>query len=127
MLVLDLVRQTGENVRASGAKSLKDIRMLPSRVAVLSPRVEAEREEGKRYLYETLYTCLLLEQEHAKAEAVVTELFELWVRKPEQLPESYLAEIETEGAPRVAADYIAGMTDSFILLQHAEAEIDMAG
>lgn len=127
MLVLDLVRQTGENVRASGAKSLEDIRMLPSRVAVLSPRVEAEREEGKRYLYETLYTCLLLEQEHAKAEAVVTELFELWVRKPEQLPESYLAEIETEGAPRVAADYIAGMTDSFILLQHAEAEIDMAG
>jgi dGTPase len=120
VLVLDLVQQTGENVAAKGARTLADIRKLPMRVAQLSPEIEAERAEGKRYLYETLYTCPLLEQEHANAEAVVMELFEFWVREPEQLPESYLAEIENEGAARVAADYIAGMTDSFILLQYAE-------
>jgi dGTPase len=121
MLVLDLVRQTGENVIASEAKTLEDVRRLPGRLAQLSPQAEADRTEEKRYLYETLYTCPELEQEHAKAEAVVTELFEFWVREPEQLPESYLAEIESEGTPRVAADYIAGMTDNFILLQFAEA------
>lgn len=120
-LVLDLVRQTGENVIASGAKSLEDIRRLPGRIAQLSSQAEADRTEGKRYLYESLYTSPVLEQEHMKAEAVVTELFEFWVSEPEQLPESYLAEIEAEGAPRVAADYIAGMTDNFILLQYAEA------
>jgi len=120
-LVLDLVQQASENTVASGARSITDIRNLPTRVAQLSPEIEAERAEGKRYLYETLYTCPLLEQEHAKAETVVAELFEVWVRDPEQLPESYLAEIESQGAPRVAADYIAGMTDSFILLQYAEA------
>jgi len=120
-LVLDLVQQTGENVIASRAKTLEDIRRLPERVARLSPKAEAERAAEKRYLYETLYTCPLLEKEHAKAAAVVTELFEFWVREPEQLPESYVAEIENEGVPRVAADYIAGMTDSFILLQYAEA------
>jgi dGTPase len=63
----------------------------------------------------------VLEEEHAKAEAVVTELFEFWVREPQQLPESYRAEIESEGAARVTADYIAGMTDNFIMGQHAEA------
>jgi dGTPase len=120
-LMLDLVRQTGENVRASGAQTLEDIRRLPERMAQLSAQAEAEREEEKRYLFETLYTSPVLEREHAKAEAVVTELFDFWVREPEQLPESYLAEIENEGAPRVAADYIAGMTDNFILLQYAEA------
>jgi dGTPase len=120
-LVLDLVRQTAENVLASGAKTLEDIRRLPGRIARLSLQAETERAEEKKYLYETLYTCPALEQEHAKAEAVVTELFEFWVREPEQLPESYLAEIENEGAARVAADYIAGMTDNFILLQYAEA------
>ena len=122
VLVLDLVRRTGENVVTSGAKTLADIRKLPARVAQLSPEIEAERAAGKRYLYEMLYTCPLLEHEHAKAEAVVTELFQFWVREPEQLPESYLVEIEKDGAPRVAADYIAGMTDSFILQQHAEAQ-----
>jgi dGTPase len=119
-LVLDLVRQTGENVIASGAKTLGDIRRMPGRLAQLSPQAETERAEEKRYLYETLYTCPVLEREHAKAEAVVTELFEFWVREPEQLPESYQPEIESEGTPRVAADYIAGMTDNFILLQYAE-------
>ena len=120
-MVLDLVRQTGENVRASGAETLAEIRALPERMAQLSPQAEAERAEEKRYLFDTLYTCSALEQEHAKAESVVTELFEFWVREPEHLPESYRAEMETEGAPRVAADYIAGMTDHFILLQYAEA------
>jgi dGTPase len=42
-LVLDLVQQTGENVVASGAKRLKDVRGLPRRVAQLSPRAETER------------------------------------------------------------------------------------
>lgn len=120
VLVLDLVRQTGENVVTSGAKTLADIRKLKTRIAELSPEIEAARAEGKSYLYETLYTCPLLRREHAKAETVVTELFEFWVREPERLPESYLAEIENEGVPRVAADYIAGMTDSFILAQHGE-------
>lgn len=120
-LVLDLERQTAENVIASGAETVEDIRKLPDRIAQLSRETEAERAEGKRYLYETLYTCPVLEQEHTKAEAVVTELFDFWVREPEQLPESYLVDLQSEGAPRVAADYIAGMTDNFILQQHAEA------
>jgi dGTPase len=119
-LVLDLIKQTGGNVAASGAKSLADVRRCPSRMAQLSPEAEAQRNEEKRYLYDTLYTCAELELEHSKAEAVVTELFEFWVREPEQLPEAYFAEVESEGVARVVADYIAGMTDNFILLQYAE-------
>lgn len=119
-LVLDLIRQTGENVLASGAKSLETIRKLPKRMAQLSSQAEAERSEEKRYLYDTLYTCSALEMEHAKAEQVVSELFDFWVREPEQLPESYRAEVKSEGPARVVADYIAGMTDNFILLQYAE-------
>ena len=64
--------------------------------------------------------CAALEAEHTKAEEVVTELFHFWVNHPEELPESYIAEIPGEGLARVVADYIAGMTDNFILLQFAE-------
>lgn len=120
-LVLDLVRQTGEGVLASKAKSLDDIRAMPGRIAQLSPKAETERAEGKQYLYDTLYTCPLLEVEHAKAETVVTELFEFWTHHTDQLPESYSRDIEMDGGPRVTADYIAGMTDHFILQQYAEA------
>jgi dGTPase len=119
-LVLDLIHTTAENVDRAGARSLANVRAWPERMAVFSPQAEAERREEKRYLYDTLYTCAALELEHSKAEEVVTELFEYWVDEPEELPEAYHAEVETEGLARVVADYIAGMTDNFILLQYAE-------
>jgi dGTPase len=119
-LIRDLIRTTAENVEKAGATFLAEVRAVPERMAVFSPQAESERIEEKRYLYDTLYTCPALELEHTKAEEVVTELFEFWVSEPEELPEAYFAEVETEGLARVVADYIAGMTDNFILLQYAE-------
>ena len=119
-LILDLIRTTAANVEGCGAASLSDIRAQGRRMAVFSPATEGERLEEKSYLYGSLYTCPALEREHEKAEQVVTELFAFWEREPEALPESYFAEIESEGLPRVIADYIAGMTDQFILLQYAD-------
>ena len=116
----DLIATTRQNVQAIGAESLADIRRHPKRLALFSPQTEAERLQEKRYLYETLYTCQALENEHDKAEEVVTSLFDYWINDPEELPQSHFDEVETEGLARVVADYIAGMTDSFILLQYAQ-------
>jgi dGTPase len=119
-LILDLIHTTAAKVERAGAKSLADIRALDHRVAVFSAEAEAQRQQEKRYLYDTLYTCPALEVEHDKAEEVIKELFAFWVNDPEELPESYVEEVKTEGLGRVVADYIAGMTDNFILLQYAE-------
>jgi dGTPase len=116
----DLIATTRQNVQAIGAEALADIRRHPKRLALFSPQTEAERLQEKRYLYETLYTCQALENEHDKAEEVVTSLFDYWINDPEELPQSHFDEVETEGLARVVADYIAGMTDSFILLQYAQ-------
>lgn len=118
-LVMDLIRTTSENVERAGISSLEDVRACDQRMAVFSPHPESQRLEEKRYLYDTLYTCPALDLEHAKAAEVVTALFEFWVNEPEELPEAYFAEIESEGLARVVADYIAGMTDNFILMQYA--------
>jgi dGTPase len=120
ILADDLIQNTRANTEAIGARSLEDIRKHPSRLALFSPKVESERQQEKRYLYDTLYTCEMLENEHHKAEEVVTALFDYWINDPEELPPSYFEEIEHEGLARVVADYIAGMTDSFILLQYAQ-------
>ncbi|MEO6981710.1 MAG: dGTP triphosphohydrolase [Edaphobacter sp.] len=119
ILTDDLIATTRQNVLAIGAESLGDIRRHPVRLAVFSPQIEAERLQEKRYLYDTLYTCEALEKEHAKAEEVISMLFNYWMNDPEELPPSHFEEVEHEGLARVVADYIAGMTDSFILLQFA--------
>jgi dGTPase len=120
VLTDDLIRTTSENATAIGAESLSDVRRHPARLALFSPEVEAERLQEKRYLYDTLYTCEPLETEHDKAEEVVTVLFDHWINDPEELPPSHFEEVQNEGLARVVADYIAGMTDSFILLQYAQ-------
>ena len=121
-LTNDLIETTRKNLQANGLDSLAAVRAFPRRVATFCDEVEAERLQEKRYLYDTLYTCSALELEHEKAEEVVTALFEFWVRNPEELPEGYVGEIAAEGLPRVVADYIAGMTDAYILLQYAEVK-----
>ena len=118
-LVDDLIRTTREHAEAMGARSLGEIRRHPVRLSVFSEQAEMERLEEKRYLYETLYSCRELEQEHDKAEEVVTALFNFWMEEMDELPQGYIDEVETEGHARVVADYIAGMTDSFILQQYA--------
>jgi dGTPase len=120
VLTDDLIETTGRATVAIGAENLADIRRHPTRLALFSPPVEAERLQEKRYLYDTLYTCEPLETEHDKAEEVVTTLFNHWINDPEELPVSHFEEVQNEGLARVVADYIAGMTDSFILLQYAQ-------
>ena len=120
ILTDDLIDNTARNAKAIGAETLADVRRYPTRLAIFSPQVEAERLQEKRYLYDTLYTCEPLETEHEKAEQVVTALFEHWINDPEELPINHFEEVQNEGLARVVADYIAGMTDSFILLQYAQ-------
>ncbi len=119
-LVLDLIANTAANVKRAGARTLEEIRSAGERLAVFSRGVEAQRREEKGYLFGSLYTCPELGREHSRAEAVVTELFEFWASEPQELPEAYFGEIETEGLPRVIADYLAGMTDQFALAQYAD-------
>jgi dGTPase len=97
---------------------LEDVRACPDRLVRLSPEVEKERHEAKQFLHQNLYFSPALESEKDDAERVITELFDLWMRRPEKLPTSYQQKAEAEPLPRVICDYIAGMTDNFIYEQY---------
>jgi dGTPase len=116
-LTADLIETTAAKVALHGLDSLEKVRACKERVATFSEAMEAQRREEKAYLYRVLYTCDFLEAEHSKAQNVVTTLFHFFMKHPEQLPAGYMEEAETDGLPRVVADYIAGMTDSYILQQ----------
>jgi dGTPase len=122
ILTDDLIANTFANVEAIGAQTLDEVRRHPLRLAVFSPEMESQRLQEKRYLYDTLYTCGPLEREHAKAEEVVTALFDYWIHDPEELPWGHFQDVEAEGLARVVADYIAGMTDSYTLEQYAQVK-----
>jgi dGTPase len=80
--------------------------------------MEGFRHEAKEFLYQNLYLCEDLALGHRQAAEVVTDLFAAWMAEPTLLPPTYQGQIDQEGAPRVIADYIAGMTDHFVLETH---------
>jgi len=114
LLVTDLMNEVRARVAALGATTLEDIRRAPGRLAALSPQVEADRAEAKQFLYDNFYNSPIMEEAHEHATAVVQGLFATLIANPAQLPPDHQAQIPSQGLARTVADYIAGMTDSFI-------------
>jgi dGTPase len=116
--VTGLIETIAERVRQAGIHTLEEVRNWPERLAVFSPEVDCERREAKEFLYERLYNNPTLKPQKADAEQIVTELFDHWLSHPDKLPRSYQEMAGTSSLPRTICDYIAGMTDGFILQQH---------
>ena len=114
----DLIRTTQARVTAAEIRTLDDVRNHPNRLAAFSPAVDAERKQNKDFLYKTLYYSPALSEEKDEAERVVRDLFTFWMSHPEALPHNYQDRAHEDPLPRVICDYIAGMTDPFILEQH---------
>lgn len=113
-LATDLMEETTCAVHEAGAQTLADVRQHPSRLARLSPAMEAQRSETKEYLYEHLYNAPEMRVGHARAAEVIEKLFEAWVAEPDRMPADHQARAQIEGTPRAVSDYIAGMTDAYI-------------
>ena len=88
------------------------------RLITLSPPVEQERRVTKEFLHTNLYFSATLNPEKNDAGRVISELFNFWMAKPDNLPSSYQEKATQEPLPRIICDYIAGMTDSYIYEQY---------
>lgn len=114
----DLIRHTRESIASAGVRSLEDVRRATHRLVRFSPQIEQERLEAKKFLHENLYFSPALAPEKADAEKVIGELFDFWMKRPQELPGAYRVKAELEPLARVVCDYIAGMTDTYIYEQY---------
>jgi dGTPase len=113
-LVTDLIEEVSRRVAAVNATTLDEIRRAPTRFAALSPDMETERSAAKHFLYQNFYNSPGMEEEHERAAHVITGLFSALMADPSLLPADHQLQIPSEGLARTVADYIAGMTDSYI-------------
>jgi dGTPase len=113
-LVTDSMNEICARVAALGATTLADVRQAPARLAALSPEMEAVRAAAKTFLYDSLYNSPGMEELHDHAAQVVQSLFGFLMADPSLLPADHQAQIPSQGLARTVADYIAGMTDTFI-------------
>jgi dGTPase len=124
-VVTDLVETTQDAIAAAGPASVADVRERSTALVQFSETVAAEHLELKHYLRDHVYRHYRVLRMTNKANAVVSSMFDAFFARPELLPDEHhqaAKDMESEsgenGRARAVADYIAGMTDRYAIVEH---------
>jgi dGTPase len=122
LLIEDVIAETGARLRALRARASDDVRHANAPVGGFSAQMAEADRAIKGFLYPRMYRHERVARIMSEAEGVVRDLFERYAEKPEDMPAEW-----AQGAPpgdeaarlRHIADFIAGMTDRYALVEHA--------
>ena len=81
----------------------------------MSEGIEKVTEELRNYMFENVYEDSPAKREEKKVHHIITLIYEHYMEHEDELPEHYLVNIEEDGASQCVIDYIAGMTDKYIV------------
>jgi len=115
-LVTDLVRQSAATIREYSPATMDDVRRSPPMIR-FSERIRREQTELKQFLHANLYRHYRVSRMSSKARRIVTELFQAFLAEPGLLPPEFQDRARAD-TPRAIADYIAGMTDRYAIVEH---------
>jgi dGTPase len=115
-LVTDLIDSSAKAIRKAAPATPDAVRAAPPLIG-FSAAMRDEQLELKRFLNEKLYRHYLVARMSSKARRIVSELFEAFLAEPRLLPPEFQARA-AEDKPRAIADYVAGMTDRYAMLEH---------
>lgn len=91
----------------------------------MSPRIEEAMLELRKYMFRSVYTNPTAKGQEEKAENMIIQLFDYYMKHTELLSDEYieLMEKRKESKERVVCDYIAGMTDRYAIAKYKELMI----
>jgi dGTPase len=119
-LVTDLIETTEHRVRAYGAQTVADIRKAPKRLAGFSEGAAQRNGEMKRFLFAHIYNHPAITEDRDRSVRCLEELFSYYLAMPGSMPAAYEEMAALTERHRIVCDYVAGMTDQFLLRQHGE-------
>jgi dGTPase len=124
-LVSDLIDSSAARLRDSGVRSIGDVRVHPKPLIGFSETTRELNHALKAFLREHVYRHYKVRRMTSKARRVVAALFDAFFTDPSLMPNEHreaAARWEvaqgSAGRARAVADYIAGMTDRYAILEH---------
>jgi len=124
-VVTDLVETTQVAIREAAPASVEDVRARSAMLVQFSKAVAAEHLELKNYLRDHVYRHYRVLRMTNKANSVIRSMFDTFFARPELLPDEHhqvAKQLEAKsgevGRARAVADYIAGMTDRYAIVEH---------
>ena len=120
-MVGDLIGETCSRLADSAVGSVDEVRALNAPIVDFSDEMRRNDRALKEFLFERMYRHHRVKRMSSKAHRVVHDLFALYLAEPQRLPREWRELAAGPNEPstaRVAADYLAGMTDRFALGEH---------
>ena len=129
-LVYEVVRRminrlVTDLIDSSAVLSIAEVRANPAPLIGFSDSARGLNQALKRFLREHVYKHYKVRRMTSKAKRVVRELFAAFFDDPGLMPDEHLSastRLELSQGPagraRAVADYIAGMTDRYAILEH---------
>ncbi len=113
----------GTAAAAEGLKDVEQVRAHRERVARFSAQAADGTAQLKGLLRSTVYQSEGLVEARGHSTELIRALFERFMERPELLPAYYLEESAGQPLHRQVCDYIAGMTDGFLLKTSAQMKL----
>ncbi len=124
-LVSDFIRTTQSQLEQVQPHSIDEVRAQHKPIAMLSAECQEEHLELKAFLGEHVYRHYKVLRMTSKARRVLQQLFEAFFKDVSLMPTEHRDHaVHSEsahgssGRARAVADYIAGMTDRYAILEH---------
>ena len=124
-LVSDFILTTQAQLERLQPRSIDEVRAQGVALASLSDECQAEHLELKSFLREHVYRHYKVVRMTSKARRVLQQLFEAFFKDVSLMPTEHRDHaVRAEGVhgpggrARAVADYIAGMTDRYAILEH---------
>ena len=118
MQIRDVVETSERLILAAGVKSADEVRLFPKALVQHSPERCALNTELRDYLYKNLYYNKALNVPNRRALQLLETLFHFYLKHPKEIGEQSHRRIPKAGLHRAVCDYLAGMTDRYVRLEH---------
>jgi dGTPase len=121
-LIEDVIAEAGRRLHALAPLGAADLRLAGAPAVGFSPGMAAADRAIKGFLKARMYQHARVGRIMGEAESVVCDLFARYVAAPEDMPVDWAQNADASEEPgrlRRIADFIAGMTDRYALVEHA--------
>ena len=120
LLATDLIESTRQRAQRSGISSTEGLRRFATRLAGFSEEAATHNKALKQFLFAHIYNHSAITEDRDRSVKCLEELFVFYRQNPGSMPALYEELARTEARHVIVCDYIAGMTDQFLLRQHHE-------
>jgi dGTPase len=116
--VRDVVRTSEGAIRRAGIRNADDARRHPRRLIRYSEDRRKLNGQLRKYLYRNFYYHPVVHSPNVRAVRMLKELFQYYLDFPKTLNDASRKRSRRLGLHRSVCDYIAGMTDLYVIKEH---------